>query len=64
MIETNIINDYEKMVFLTLAVSILWIGVSTPARGQYFNYASAYIGAKTTDYHSLIRTIDDTSALV
>lgn len=52
------------MVFLTLAVSILWIGVSTPARGQYFNYASAYIGAKTTDYHSLIRTIDDTSALV
>lgn len=54
----------KKTVFLTLVVSILWVGVSTPARGQYVNYASAYIGSKTTDYHSLIRTIDDTSALV
>ena len=51
----------KKTVFLTLVVSILWVGVSTPARGQYYNYASAYIGSKTTDYHLLIRTIDDTS---
>ena len=64
MIVTNIINDYEKKGISHFGcVNTVDRGVNICA-GQYFNYASAYIGAKTTDYHSLIRTIDDTSALV
>ncbi len=53
----------RKLLFPAL---VLFFGAvfSPPAMGQYFNFASAYTGNQTTTYHSLIRTIDDTSALV
>ncbi len=53
----------RKLLFPAL---VLFFGAvfSPPAMGQYFNFASAYTGYQTTTYHSLIRTIDDTSALV
>ena len=54
-----------KKKLLLPALVLFWGAVfSPPAMGQYFNFASAYTGNQTTTYHSLIRTIDDTSALV
>lgn len=54
----------KEKTFLILWLLFLGILVSPSAWGQYFNYASAYTGNQTTDYQSLIRKIDDTSALV
>lgn len=54
----------KKTKFLPLLTLGVWMALSLSASGQYFNYASAHTGLVTTDYHSLIRTIDDTSALV
>ena len=53
----------RKLLFPAL---VLFFGAvsSPPAMGQYFNFASAYTGNDSTTNHSLIRTIDDTSALV
>lgn len=49
-----------KFIILVLFLSVL----PTVSRGQYFNYAMAYTAPNPTKSSSLIRTIDDTSAVV
>ena len=54
----------NKKVLLPLLALCFWLGSPRSGVGQSFDFASANIGMPYTDMHSLIRTIDDTSALV
>ena len=55
----------KKKVLLLLLALCFWLGLPQWGVGQTsFNFASAYTGVPYSDMKSLIRTIDDTSALV
>ncbi len=53
----------KKKILLPLMALCFGLPVCVTAQPS-FNYASAFVGTKRTDKQSLIRTIDDTSALI
>ena len=52
----------KNILFIIGGIFLLSVGKASAQ--TYFNYALAYLDSTRSDSHSLIRTIDDTSALV